>query len=54
VSSAASQEQLAVAAQKSVRLILKLKEALKCGAFKLSHDPTEAQVMVILIDKFLI
>jgi len=54
VSGAASnQEQLAVAAQNSVRSILQLTEAVKSGASKLSPDSTEAQVMVILSYKFL-
>uniref|UniRef100_A0A1I8B1N6 Vinculin n=1 Tax=Meloidogyne hapla TaxID=6305 RepID=A0A1I8B1N6_MELHA len=48
VSGAASnQEQLAVAAQNSVRSILQLTEAVKSGASKLSPDSTEAQVMMI-------
>ena len=50
---ASNQEQLAVAAQNSVRSILQLTEAVKNGASKLSPDSTEAQVMVILIKVFL-
>jgi hypothetical protein len=48
VSGAASnQEQLAVAAQNSVRSILQLTEAVKTGVSQLSPDSIEAQVMMI-------